>query len=221
MFNILLALAAASSSATSADVVFADGFELPDMGCQASTTTSGGNTLDLLATSEITYSAQPYLGTRHNVDVTEWENLWGYATPTDTLHPWPGVNGAGPVMESILMHDYVGAHFHTAPDSSGLYGSFIYPTNYGGPNIDIVISRQCGDFSINTENSACSVMNHPSDGSMAMRWWVKQGNVNSYCNLQPDADYYLNIRYTDPHASTAQCYDGVCRLYMTLNWGHL
>lgn len=220
MLNFALALIAATGTATDTDTIFTDDFEVVDLGCQAAVTTTDGNR-NLRSISEITYSAQPYLGTRHNVDVKEWENLWGYATPTDTQHAWPGVNGAGPVLESILMHDYVGAHFHTPADSAGSYGSFIYPTNYGGPNIDVVISTRCGDFDYNSENTACSVQNHPSDGQVAMRWWVKQGNRNFYCNLQPDSDYYLNIRYTNANSSTSECYGGVCRLYMTLNWGHL
>ena len=119
-------------------------------------------------------------------------------------------------------YNYVAAHFHTGANSSGQYGYLVYATNIGGPNIDLRISQTCGDFSGAPANPACSKSNVASDGNPSINWWVKQGNVGTYCNLQPDTDYYLNVRFTNP-ASTVECAANqyVCPLYLVSNWGHL
>ena len=80
-----------------------------------------------------------------------------------------------------------------------------YPTNVGGPNIDVTISRTCGDFSANTANPACVVLNHPSDETSVARWWFRTGNTGSICHLDPNTDYYLNLKMTDPDEPSQTC----------------
>ncbi|MBO9665098.1 hypothetical protein [Dokdonella sp.] len=204
----------AASVAVTDDAVLADGFEIPFTACSA-TISSPYAARSLLMHSYVTYGVQT-ITNRPWVWLVEWDNIWGYSSAADTHRaPWPGVNGAGPVIREFGRYNYVGAHFNTGPNSANKYGYFIYPTNVGGPNIDLRISQTCGDFSDSPANPACSVPDKASDGSPTMRWWVKQGNVNTYCNLQPNTDYYLNIRFTNP-SSTVECRasETICPVYL-------
>jgi len=174
--------------------------------------------LTRLLTSNITYGAVN-LSARPNVAVTEWDNIWGHGNTTDGITPWPGVTGSSPVMRQFGRTNFVAAHFNTGAHASPTSGWIIYPTNIGGPNIDIAISPTCGDFSANVPNPGCSIQNAASDDSRAISWKFTSGNTTSYCNLQPNTDYYVNIKLHDP-TSPVECAASasVCPLY-TLSQG--
>jgi hypothetical protein len=174
--------------------------------------------LTRLTRSNITYGAVGSVA-RQNVDLTEWNNIWGHATPTDAVAPWPGVNGAGPVIRRFGRTTFLAAHFNTGTHGVPNFGVIAYASNIGGPDVDIRISETCGDFSADAANPACLVT-AASDDSPAIRWKFGTGNTGSYCNLKPGTDYYLNIKYHDP-ASPTECPAGssVCPFY-TVNNGN-
>jgi hypothetical protein len=174
--------------------------------------------LTRLTQSNITYGPVN-LTARPNVDVKEWNNIWGHGTPSDGVTPWPGVNGAGPVIRQFGRTNFLAAHFNTGAHGEPTYGVLAYASNIGGPNVDIRISQTCGDFSANAANPACLVQ-AASDDSPAIRWKFGTGNTGSYCNLLPNTDYYINIKFHDP-ASPVECPVGssVCPFY-TVNNGN-
>lgn len=203
------------------DSIFTDGYDTP-YECPG-TIYNGDRALSLLRVSDIWYGdlppRPPSNPARYNVDVTEWDNIWGHGTGllTELTTPWPGVNGAGPVLRSFGRNVYVGAHFNTG-EGAATYGFLAYATNIGGPDLDIKISRQCGDFSPEPANPACTVL-AASDDSFSLRYKFTSGNTSVYCNLQPDTDYYLNIRMHDPE-SAVECpvSSSVCPYYSVSNW---
>jgi len=222
----IAALLFSAATAQASGTIFSDSFdnEAP-LGCPDTITTSGG-TLTHLTTSDIWYGdLMPYPGNpaRLDADVTEWDNIWGHGTGflNELVTPWPGVIGAGPVIRDFRRTSFIAAHFNTG-DAGDWSGFMNYPTNVGGPNIDVTISRTCGDFSANTANPACVVLNHPSDETSVARWWFRTGNTGSICHLDPNTDYYLNIKLTNP-ASTVECPASavMCPLYTTHNWSRL
>ena len=152
---------------------------------------------------------------RRNVDVTQWNNVWGYGDAQGTTPlPWPGITGSGPVFRNFNRTAFVGLHFNTGSTAAGIGGNFVYGSNIGGPNIDMSISTRCGDFTLDANNPKCLVLNSYSDDSP--RLYFQRSTTNSTkCNLLPNTDYFLNIKYTDP-TSTVECLPGVsCPMFMT------
>ena len=49
------------------------------------------------------YSDMGYVGDnnsgdlRYHVDLREWENIWGHASPYDSTAPWPGRSNSAPI----------------------------------------------------------------------------------------------------------------------------
>jgi hypothetical protein len=175
-----------------------------------------------LMTSDISYGAYNPQA-RPDVDVTEWNNIWGYAGVTDPSPPmpWPGVDGAGPVIREFARNKFLAAHFNTGATPM-IQGSWAYQSNIGGPNIDVVVSTVCGDFSENTTYPGCSLYNIYSDGQASLKYFSNGGNAGrTQCSLQLNTDYYLNVRYTDP-TSSVECPAGsaTCPMFL-INHGVL
>lgn len=186
---------------------------------QANTTGCVGPAgLTQLTTSNISYgvNANPV---RANVDVTEWNNIWGHASTTDGITPWPGVDGAGPVIRQMGRTTFVAAHFNTG--SSPMYaGTLTDQSNIGGPDIDVVMSTTCGDFSPNAVFPGCSRFSMPSDGITHFQYFSFGGNAGTqWCSLSLNTDYYLNIKFHDP-TSPVECSPGnpVCPLFTIDYW---
>jgi hypothetical protein len=181
-------------------------------------TCNGPAGLTRITRSNVTYGAVGS-SARINVDLTEWNNIWGHGTNADAVTPWPGVNGAGPVIRTFARRGFLAAHFNTGSHGVPTFGVIAYASNIGGPDVDIRISRTCGDFSADTANPACLVQ-AASDDSPAIRWKFGAGNTGSYCNLTPNTDYYINVKYHEP-ASPIECPVGAsaCPFY-TVNNGN-
>jgi hypothetical protein len=193
--------------------------QYPPVGCPTTITHPNGDVLTRVTRSNISYGVYP-TPVRPNVNLTEWENIWGHANVNDSVTPWPGVHGAGPVIRSMARRGFVAAHFNTSNYDVPTYGSLTYPSNVGGPNIDIKISPICGDFSENTANPGCLKLGAASDDNPAIRWKFGTGNVVYYCNLQPHTDYYVNIRFSDPYSAVECPVNSVnCPLYTGNTWG--
>lgn len=203
MIGIAALLIAAATSQTS-DGIFKDGVD-SGAACPASLWTPSA-TLTLRHTSDIWYLPT---GVRHNVDVTEWDNIWGHIDALDGITAWPGVPGASPTIKTIGKTEYVAAKFHVpAAEPSTLNGTFKHVMYGGGPDIDAAISRTCGDFQ--PAEQGCWVHADPADDQAMLRWRMGTGS-RFYCHLDADTDYYFNIRFTDPHTLGPDCVGLACQ----------
>lgn len=188
------------SASVTSDVATID-IAAPVAGCPTTINTPDGPRT-LLVTSGISYGAYP--PQRPGVNLTEWNNIWGYNNITaSTPVPWPGVGGSSPVIRSFARTSYVGAHFKTGSSTSVL-GNFSIPTFAAGPNVTMAISTQCGDFSDHLPTPGCLKTNVPTADANAVQWKLTANNPTGSCNLQPNTDYYVNLMLTD-HLSTEEC----------------
>ena len=182
------------------DILFRDGYD-------ASTCPDGR-----VVRSDISYAIGS-AGTRHNVDLTAFENIWGHSTDTDPTMMWPGRPGSSNIIEEFDRYGYVAAKFHTPPGMPitlfGMFKNVQYPT---GPNLDFSISQQCADF-------------YPLQaGCLGTRYQRRRrrapGMANSlssyFCVLQPDTDYFVNMRLSTPD-NDPMCRGPYCLVH-TLNY---
>lgn len=203
MIGITALLLAAATSQTS-DGIYKDGLD-SGAACPASVWTPNA-TLTLRHTSDIGYLPA---GVRHNVDVTEWDNIWGHIDALDGITTWPGVPGASPTIKTIGKTEFVAAKFRVpAGEPNSLSGTFKHVMYGGGPNVDAAISRTCGDFQ--PMDQGCWVQDDPGDDQAMLRWHMGAGS-RFYCHLDPDTDYYFNIRFTDPHTTGPDCAGLTCQ----------
>lgn len=133
---------------------------------------------------------------RNNVNVTEYDNIWGHHTPTDGVTPWPGAVGSAPFLAAFNRGIIVAAHFRTPAIVTG--GMFTYARNHAGSDIvhagvDIVFSRIAGDFSPNVANPGASVFNALPTDDVAIQFGPENQN-KSVAWLEPNTDYYMNVR---------------------------
>jgi hypothetical protein len=68
----------------------------------------------------------------------------------------------------------------------------------------MAISRRCGDFDDYMETVGCLARDIPTSDAVLVRWKFTANAPGSFCNLQPDTDYYVNVIIGDP-ASTDGC----------------
>jgi hypothetical protein len=201
----LAALFLAAATSQTADTIFTAGLDEPYV-CPASITT-GNDTRTLRHTSDIIYL--PNTGhVRRNVNITDFNNIWGHIDELDGITLWPGIPGASPTIKTIGKTEYVGAKFHvpafTPPTVSGSFKHVMYS---GGPRLDFSISRFCGDF--HPEEDGCSVTGAAADDNAMVHWRVSAGD-HWHCGLQPDTDYYVNIRFTDRATTGPDCFGSTC-----------
>lgn len=182
------------------DALFADSFEV--MGaCPAQINTPNGARA-LLYRSDISYGVtQPK---RANMNLDQWDNLWGYNNTTSPMTPWPGVGGASPVVLAFRRGSYFGAHFKTPSVAAGMSGNFVNPSFFGGPNVTMAISTVCGDFSNYLPTPGCLREDVPTSDANLVLWKFTSNASDHWCNLQPDTHYYVNIKNTDP-TSNLEC----------------
>lgn len=185
----------------------------------ASTCTVPG--LSRLMTSDISYGYAPAV--RTGVDVTEWSGIWGHWSATDATQPWPGFAVAGTVttIRQFGRHNFVAAHFNTGTNGGTVRGNYVFPSNFPGPNIDMSVSTTCGDFNPNGANPACLATNIVSADSFFLYWNFSGGSPNFECQMQPNTDYYTNIRLTDPN-SAMECAVGnpICPITTSMQANH-
>ncbi|HKE48427.1 MAG TPA: hypothetical protein VKB52_10205 [Rhodanobacteraceae bacterium] len=198
-----LLLAAATSQTQPNDGIFKDGM---DSGASCPDTISSPHgPLNYRSTSDILYLPN---GVRHNVDVSEFDNIFGHIDALDDLTDWPGVPGTSPTIKTIGRNEYVGAAFHvpfTAPSS--LYGRLKHVIYSGGPHIDASISRTCGDFE--PVDPYCLALNSANDDQVFLTWRVSAEMFHA-CTIEPDGDYFLNIRFTNPNENSPDCAANAC-----------
>jgi hypothetical protein len=192
MIGMTALLLAASISGTG-DGIFRDGME--------SDTCPDGR----IVQSDILYGEV----TLTDVDVTLFENLWGRDAGSAPPTPWPGLNGSTPLILDFTKTGYLAAKFHTSPDPPDLFSGMFKYTSYPfmGPDLDFSISGQCADFS--PEQTGCVGLNIAPIDQAFLHWRFSTGDA-FHCQLQPDTDYYVNVRFNDPTATAPQCSDVAC-----------
>lgn len=159
-----------------------------------------------------------------NADLTNWSAVWGFtytnpSTPVvNNLAAWPGTSQlmAGPFIPSGSKQ-YVALKFHTPATGNVISTITGLPTSYqqngGGVNdrakMTFTVSTQCGDFrQTSTSRPAnCAFSNKGSSDTMIVT--TKQ-NLTSYCLLEKNKDYYLNIMYAPLADSSNQTTPNTC-----------
>jgi hypothetical protein len=151
------------------------------------------------------YSDLGYVGDNHSGDLRyhvylgEWENIWGHADPYDTTTPWPGRGNSAPVIAEFGKTTYIAAHFYVPPGAPLTWLGWITHTDYNyGHNITAAISTECGDFSPAAQT--CFIQSQ--SGQPLVPW---RTNTGAFCRLQPDTDYYLNLKMTNPNEPSPTC----------------
>jgi hypothetical protein len=207
--HIAALLLATAVAQTPPEAILQDSFD-DGAACPATILGSTGP-LSLRTMSDILYLP----GTAHvrrNVNVTDWNNIWGHIDEFDDLMLWPGVPGASPTIRTVGKTEYVAAKFHVPLDAlPTLNGTFKHVMYGGGPNVDATISRACGDFE--TIEQGCWVHNALSNDDAMLRWRVSSAS-RFYCHLDPGSDYYLNIRFTNPQTTGPDCQGFNCQITM-------
>jgi hypothetical protein len=161
-----------------------------------------------VTTSDIHYLPEPPAHVRPGVQITQWDNIWGHINETDGITPWPGVAGASPTIWTIGKTQYVAAKFHTGALTTT--NGFFKNVSYGaGPNLDMAISQNCGDFA--PTEAACLKSDVPSSDTALVFWRLDTVVSSSYCHLTPNSDYYVNIQFHDPATTGPGCSGGTCK----------
>jgi len=163
------------------DTIFQDGFD-------AATACPAGRQ----ALADFAYGGDNSLRNRYNVDVTNWDNIWGHATALDAVVPFPGRANAVPIFLNFDPAGYVAAHFDVPigmlPNTYG----WIAQTEYNHEaDLTAAISPVCGDFS----PAAQHCFSQGTGGANLVPWSVPP--PNTFCALQPGVGYYLNLKVTD------------------------
>ena len=127
-----------------------------------------------------------------NVDVTQWDNVWGRSNIFDPPIPWPGLAVSMPIILNFGESTYMSLRFHVPIDSPH--------TEYNyGKDLTAAISSDCGDF-----NPPSSVCHHETvSGQNLVPWRV--ASSGGFCLLTPDTDYFLNLKITDPDQVSPTC----------------
>jgi len=163
------------------DTIFQDGFDAA-IECPAGRQ----------ALADFAYGGDNSLRNRYNVDVTNWDNIWGHATALDAVVPFPGRTNAVPIFLNFDPAGYVAAHFDVPigmlPNTYG----WIAQTEYNHEaDLTAAISPVCGDFS----PAAQHCFSQGTGGANLVPWSVPP--PNTFCALQPGVGYYLNLKVTD------------------------
>ncbi len=166
------------------DTVIANGFE----------TTACPYTQQENASVSYSYTLNPVL---QNVDVTQFQNVWGRNSTSGAIVPWPGRNAYALM---TINRNLIFAMRFTVPASGlspTLRGMFTHGETIPGPNLSVSISSQCGDF--DPPSMYCKKVNVGA-GQPAVGWQLPTGAANNLCVLTPGQTYYANFKLTNPDA---------------------
>lgn len=152
-----------------------------------------------ITTSNIAYV--PATGSVRFTSITECSAIWGHASPFDAEIPWPpGRPNAQPSLLNFTRTGYVGCHFR-APTTPNAYGWITHTEYNAGFDPTWSISSSPGDF------APLGVLCHGEASSgQNIAFFTNAPNVyRTFCGLVPGADYYLNIKPTNPAEDTSTC----------------
>lgn len=192
----------ACAAADASDIIFSGGFEwvcspqlaLPD----------GMRTWQPVG--NISYGSDT-THVRPNVNITEWDNLWGFSSVIDSVPvSWPGFSDApAPTLRNFGKWNYVAAHFRTPAAPGNLSGRFGYSEVPSSPpaRVTMAISSTCGDFAAHLPTPGCLKADVDA-GNALVFWHFSTTAPDTACALQPGADYYVNIMIANPESVVPQ-----------------
>lgn len=141
---------------------------------------------------------------RDDLDVTKFENVWGYRESTpNTLIPWPGLYN---VQQRINLrpNHYVSLQF-TVPSNYGTdrYGFYTYAETNFRAAMSMTVSTRCGDFNpVSAISPRCTVSNSNASSTLEWSTFTSGPNYDATCHLTRGQTYYLNILYAPLSAPT-------------------
>ncbi len=147
-----------------------------------------------------------------NVDITQFKNIWGRNAPTSTILDWPQRNYAA-IFTTYDKTKYIAAKFKVpASGMTSDFGRMFMADNLNGPNTTVSISKTCGEFTPTNLGANCLTTNNGKNDQIV--GWKLAGARPGWpmCELTPGEEYYLNIKATDPSATSPDCNGNVCRL---------
>lgn len=195
-------------TSASPDLIFRNGVDGP-MSCDY-----GPPTLHRITNTSVTYISAGY-AVAGGVDVTQYQNVWGRYSPTDTILPWPD-------QSNVLVYITLGRGQFWAT-------KFTVPDPYANPHTsgrmargEVVqigdvsrtsasISETCGDFSVDIAAPAC-VIDSGYIGSPLLQWSIN-GFIPGTCPLVPGHTYYYNFMMSPlahPDAQHSYCDHSSC-----------
>lgn len=129
--------------------------------------------------------------TRNGVDVTRWDQVWGYDNTVGTPSAWPAVNN---ILQSprITKNYYLAVAFSVPSTFSG-YGDLKETTTGSSGAVSMTISECPGHFNSNVLAlpAKCQV-NLTAEGGAKLAW-TTDTSVTTKCALTPGKTYYLNV----------------------------
>lgn len=151
--------------------------------------------------ADFAYGGDNSLRNRYNVDVTQWDNIWGHATALDAVVPFPGRSNAVPIFLNFDPSSYIAAHIDVpAGMQPNTYG-WIAQTEYNHEaDLTAAISTSCGDFS----PAAQTCFSQGIGGGNLVPWAIPP--PNTFCPLQPGVGYYLNLKVVN----SSECASSTC-----------
>jgi hypothetical protein len=150
---------------------------------------------------------------RGSVDVTKFENVYGYSA-TQGIVAWPGRRN---LQQRVVIsnNNFVAMQFtvpSTYPTDKYGYLSTV-DTNFFG-TMSLKISKNCGDLAPTSNISSHCILNNAGGGTGAMRWttYTSGATFNESCPLVAGETYYLHILHADLNSpGTSTCPLGECR----------
>jgi len=192
-------LVASQASQATDNLIFWNDFDSSD--CPAGRITS----------SSLLYYSALGMPTADNVDMTEWESIWGRALPGGDIEYWPGQDSVTVVVLDFVRTGYIAAHFNV-PDGAEYNGTLNHGTYLAGAGLTAAISTACGDFT----HVEPRCQRQAGAGETLARW--RTTDSAGQCTLGP-GDYYVNIKLTDPEQQVAGCGNSQCEENIQSYWG--
>jgi hypothetical protein len=137
-------------------------------------------------------------------DLTRFETIWGRYAPGQTPAVWPGAHSYIYLL-NFPRSKYIAAKFHT-PASGGPTSGWISMPEYFAADMAMSISTSCGDFG--PANISCFT---PSVATHGIVRWTFGANTTG-CHLQPNTDYYVNVKLANPNQTSPYCNNSSCNL---------
>lgn len=161
-----------------------------------------GVTLPLLRYANVSYGATNR-NLRTNVALTEYMNLFSVNSATGPLNPsmaFPGI-GSQPVLRSIPKLFYIALHFKTPATgpwtSQYTYSDYAKINNFA-PLLTVAISKFPGDFATGLATPGCVRSSTPAANGNLLLAKSTTNAGGSWCNLQPNTDYWFNVMPSEP-----------------------
>ena len=152
---------------------------------------------------------------RGSVDVTKFENVFGYNAAGGSPTLWPGRRNLQQRMK-ISNNNFVALQY-TVPSTypsgaNGRYGYFtLVDTNYFGTTT-IKISKTCGDLAPTSAISPNCILNN-ANGASTLFWstYTSGPDFLASCALVPGETYYMHVIHADlSNPGTSTCPLGIC-----------